>query len=86
VSYPGHTLPPGKGLPITNWIGGWMGLRAGLDAEARTKVSFSCMGLNPSHPVYSQSLHTVYCANLTLLQCLNQKGGPVPDMKCAWKK
>jgi hypothetical protein len=32
------TLPPGK-VPNIHWIGGWLGLRAGLDAVARRKKS-----------------------------------------------
>jgi hypothetical protein len=31
--------------PGTNWIGGWVGLRAGLDTKARGKIL--CQGSNP---------------------------------------
>jgi hypothetical protein len=31
ASRPGR-FTPGKGAPGTNWIGGWVGSRAGLDA------------------------------------------------------
>jgi hypothetical protein len=30
-------LPPGKGAPVTHWIGGWVGSRADLDAMAKRK-------------------------------------------------
>jgi hypothetical protein len=39
VSCPGCALPPGR-TPGTHCIGGWVGLRAGLDTAARGK-SFS---------------------------------------------
>jgi hypothetical protein len=28
--------------PYTHWIGGWVGLRAGLDTEARGKLLYLC--------------------------------------------
>jgi hypothetical protein len=37
ASRPGRFLSPGKD-PGTHWIGGWMGLRPGLDTEAREKI------------------------------------------------
>jgi hypothetical protein len=46
---------PGKGPPSTHWIEEWVGLRAGLDTEARGKI-LCLWGLNPSHPVCSQTL------------------------------
>jgi hypothetical protein len=49
---------PGERTPGTHWIGGWVGLRAGLDAEARRKFSLPCQGLNPIHLVCSQTLLT----------------------------
>jgi hypothetical protein len=33
ASRPGCTLPPGKGHPGTNWTGGWVGPRAGLNTR-----------------------------------------------------
>jgi hypothetical protein len=38
----------------THWTGGWMGLRAGLDTEARGKILSLCLRLNPGRPVFSQ--------------------------------
>jgi hypothetical protein len=38
---------PGKGPPGTQWIGGWVGLRADLDTEARRKIIYLCRGPNP---------------------------------------
>jgi hypothetical protein len=40
------------------WIGGWLGLRAGLVTEAREKVLCLCRGSNPGGPVCNQRLLT----------------------------
>jgi hypothetical protein len=34
------TLYPWERNPSTHWIGGWVDLRAGLDAEARGKICY----------------------------------------------
>jgi hypothetical protein len=47
------TLYPGKSTPRTNWIEGWVGLRAGLDSEATGKILCLCLGSNPGRPVCS---------------------------------
>jgi hypothetical protein len=52
----GRALPPRK-YPGTNWAGGWVGLRSGLDTEDRGKVLFLCQGSKPGRPVCSQSLY-----------------------------
>jgi hypothetical protein len=36
---PAARFTPGERTPGTHWIGGWVGLRAGLDAWARKKSS-----------------------------------------------
>jgi hypothetical protein len=54
---PAALYPRGKD-PNTHCIGGWVGLRAGLDAEARRKILCLCWGSNPDRPVHSQ---TLYC-------------------------
>jgi hypothetical protein len=41
---------PGERTPGTHWIGGWVGLRAGLDTGARRKILCSCRGSNLDHP------------------------------------
>jgi len=38
VSRPGR-FTPGESAPGTQWIGGWVGLRASLDAVAKRKKS-----------------------------------------------
>jgi hypothetical protein len=48
---------PGERTPGTHWAGGWVGPRAGLEAETRRKVLCLCQGLNPGHLVHSQSLY-----------------------------
>jgi hypothetical protein len=35
----------------TRWIGGWVGLRAFLDTDARGKIICLCRGSNPDLPV-----------------------------------
>jgi hypothetical protein len=39
--------------PSTNWIGGWVGPRAGLDATEKNKISCPCRETNPSRPARS---------------------------------
>jgi hypothetical protein len=51
---PATLFPRGKN-PGTHWIGGWVGLRVGLDTEARGKIL--CRGSNPCRPVCSQTLY-----------------------------
>jgi hypothetical protein len=48
---------PREATPCTQWTVFWMGLRAGLDTEARGKILCLCQGSNPSRPVCSQTLY-----------------------------
>jgi hypothetical protein len=51
---------PGKRTPGTHCTGGWVGLRAGLDTEARRKILSPLPGIeprSPSRPVRSQTLY-----------------------------
>jgi hypothetical protein len=36
---------------------GWVGPRAGLDAEAGGKILCLCQGSNPGRPVHSQTIY-----------------------------
>jgi len=45
------TLPPEKELPGTRWIGGWLGLRAGLDLVVQRKIPIPCWESNPRTPM-----------------------------------
>jgi hypothetical protein len=47
-------LYPRERTPGIRWIGGWVGLRAGLDTGARGKFLCLCQGYNPGHLVCSQ--------------------------------
>jgi hypothetical protein len=47
ASLPGRVLPPGERTPGIHWTGGWVGPRAGLDAEAGRKSSASVGGRTP---------------------------------------
>jgi hypothetical protein len=51
-------LYPQEWTPGTHWIGYWVGLRAGLDTEARWKVLCLCLGSHPGCPMCSQTLFT----------------------------
>jgi hypothetical protein len=54
VSGQRHTraaLCPGERTPGIHCTGGWVGLRVGLDTEARGKVFCPCRGSNPDRPV-----------------------------------
>jgi hypothetical protein len=41
-------LPPGR-APGTHWIGDWVGLKAGLDAVEKRKISCACQESNPNY-------------------------------------
>jgi hypothetical protein len=41
----------GERTPGTHCTGGWVGLRAGLDTEARGKILYLCRGSNLDRPV-----------------------------------
>jgi len=41
---------PGEKTPGTRWIGGWVGVRAGLDTEARGKIISPLPGIEPRSP------------------------------------
>jgi hypothetical protein len=45
ASRPGR-FTPREGTPVTNWIGGWVGPRAGLDAVVKRKIPNSCRDTN----------------------------------------
>jgi hypothetical protein len=38
---------PGRFTPGTNWIGGWVGLRGGLDTDGEDKILVSLPGIKP---------------------------------------
>jgi hypothetical protein len=47
---------PGERAPSTHCTGGWVGPRAGLDAEVRGKILCLRRGSNPGRPVSSQTI------------------------------
>jgi hypothetical protein len=49
-------LYPRERTAGTHCTGGWVGLRAGLNTEARGKILCFCQGWNPGRPVSSQTL------------------------------
>jgi hypothetical protein len=66
-------LYPGERTPGTHCTEGWVGSRAGLDTEARGKVSCSCRGSNVDRPVVqSVARHYTDCATPAPLgQCID---------------
>jgi hypothetical protein len=46
---------PGRFTRGIHWARGWVGLRAGLNTEARGKILFLCRGSNPGPPACSQT-------------------------------
>jgi hypothetical protein len=48
---------PGERTPGTHCIWGWVGPRAGLDAEVRGKILCLRRGSNPGSPIRSQTLY-----------------------------
>jgi hypothetical protein len=56
VACPSCTLPWER-TSATDWTGSWMSLRGSLKTEARGKILYPCQGLNPGHPVRSQTLY-----------------------------
>jgi len=54
AALPPRKVPPPP-PPGTNWIGGWVGFRAGLDALGKRKKSHRCpcRESSPSHPACS---------------------------------
>jgi hypothetical protein len=57
---PGCALVPGKGLPGTHSTGGWVGLRPGLDMEARGKILSPLPGIEPRLPGSPACSQTLY--------------------------
>jgi hypothetical protein len=58
ASRPGR-FTPGKNVPDTHWIGGWMGPRAGMDTVEKRKIlTPPDLKLQPlGRPANSQSLY-----------------------------
>jgi hypothetical protein len=48
-----------EGVPLTHWIGGWVGLSAGLDVVLKRKIRSPRRESNPNHPIV-QPLATLY--------------------------
>jgi hypothetical protein len=48
---------PRARAPGSHWVGGWMGLRAGLDTVVKIKIPRPCRDSNPEHPARSPALY-----------------------------
>jgi hypothetical protein len=54
---PQPRFTPRERTPSTHCTGGWVGLRASLDTEARGKILCLCRGSKPVLPICSQTLY-----------------------------
>jgi hypothetical protein len=63
---PRPCFTPRDRTPTTHCIGRWVGLRAGLDTEAREEIL--CRGSNLGRPVCSQTLYWLELPQVLLLQ------------------
>jgi hypothetical protein len=70
------SLPPGKQPPGTHWIGGWVGLRVGLeDMEKRKFLTIPGVELQPlGRPARSQSLYRLSYPGSSRLSTYPPKG------------
>jgi hypothetical protein len=50
ASRPGRSTPRERD-PVTHWIGGWVGPRAGLDMVSKRKIPTLRRESNPHHPI-----------------------------------
>jgi hypothetical protein len=57
--------------PGIHRIGGWMGLRAGMDTEAGGKILYLRQASNPGRPVCSQTLYWLSYPSSLLTCCIN---------------
>jgi hypothetical protein len=49
-SHPGHFTHRERAPPSTQWVGGWVGPRAGLDTVVKRKIPSSCQTQNSNTP------------------------------------
>jgi hypothetical protein len=54
--------PPEEKATVTQWIGGWVGPRVGLDAVERRKI-LHYRELNPGHPASKPSVYRLSYPN-----------------------
>jgi hypothetical protein len=87
---PRPRFTPGERTHGTHWIGGWVGLRAGLDAGARRKILCPCRGSNLDHPIVQPVVRhcTHYCLKLMSKrrQCRTCNAHSLLFMLFAWRK
>jgi hypothetical protein len=81
VSFRPRPLYPLGNSPGTNWIGGWVGPRAGLDEVVNTKIPRPCRESNPRTPI----VHPVVSRYIDCLLC-NGYRGLLPGGKTAGER
>jgi hypothetical protein len=52
VRFEPQPLIPGKGVPGTHWIGGWVGSGASLNIVEKADIFFSSQELNPASFIF----------------------------------
>jgi hypothetical protein len=60
VSFKLRPLCPWGKSPRTHWIGGYVGLRAGLDPVNNQRISYPSRVSNPESPVFHPVAYTLY--------------------------
>jgi hypothetical protein len=74
VSRPGR-VTPGERAPGTHWIGGWVGLRAGLDdVEKRKFLTLPGLELRPLGRPARRYTDCAVPAPTEVVACVNNKG------------
>jgi hypothetical protein len=63
VRFTTQPLHPRERTPDTHWIGGWVGLRAGLDAVVKKKILSPCRESNPDCPTRARVQKTSHSYN-----------------------
>jgi hypothetical protein len=85
VSFTTWLLYPRGKSPSTHWIRGWAGLKTGMDAVDKRKISFLCWHSNPSCPAHSLSLYQLSYPFITnkelgkLRWCIDPATGLIPS-------
>jgi hypothetical protein len=61
---------PKERVPFTHWMGGWVGLRAVLDAVVKRKIPSPCRESNPRTPIVQPVAQRYTDWSITVLACM----------------
>jgi hypothetical protein len=77
--------PQGR-TPGTHLAGGWLGLRSGLDTEARRKILCLFLGSNPGRPAYSQTLYWLSYPGCYVVNRDQEFSAMLPQRRIKWHR